>query len=177
MTGSFQKGKKGDLWCLINKCIVCFIEKQYSSKSREIFYVCPTYYLNRRCPHYNAKLFKCMIYKYIILKDENEGRIHVNQGTLMAASLQTSHEGTSLVRNQLRRSRKDLTPIPIFPSGVEQSHWSFTSWSRVFSFCDMEKFLKPGGIWTAPPWDCESVAPWTCDYTRNGQKMVLSFEN
>lgn len=91
----------------------------------------------------------------------------------MAASLQTSHAGTSLLRNQPRRSRKDRTPRPIFPSGVEQSQRSFTSWSRAFSFCSMEKFLKAGGIWTAPPW--ELIAPGTWNFTRNYQEIIFNY--
>lgn len=85
--------------------------------------------------------------------------------TLTAASLQTSHAGTSLVRNQLRRSRKDLTPSPIFSSSVKHSHLSCISCSSVFSFWAMEKFLNAGGTWVWPPCDCESVplGTWKLD--------------
>lgn len=53
--------------------------------------------------------------------------------TFTPASLQTSHEGISLLQNHLRRSRKDLIPSKMLPSTL-LSHWSNTSSLRAFSF-------------------------------------------
>lgn len=80
--------------------------------------------------------------------------------TFTPASLQMSHDGTSLTRNQLRRSRNDLTPRPILPFEVEHSQRSRTRSLRVVSFWDNEKLLKAGGIWDWLPCDPCSVWIW-----------------
>lgn len=109
------------------------------------------------------KLFSCSM-KNAILK---------TPPTFTAASLQNSQIGASLLWNQLRKSRKDLTPSPIFPSDVEQSHWSRTNSSRVLSFWVMVKFLNAVGIWDEYPCDCDSIPfrIWkvssSCSYTND----------
>lgn len=85
--------------------------------------------------------------------------------TFTAASLQISQIGTSLLWNQLRKSRNDLIPSPICPSEVEESHWSRTNSSRVLSFWVMVKFLNAVGIWdeySCKPcgWDSVPLGIW-----------------
>lgn len=105
-------------------------------------------------------------------------RLPNNKRTFTPASLHTSHEGTSLLRNQLRKSRNDLTPKFTKPSGVQLSHLSCASSEIVFSLRDIEKFLKAGGVtwdWDpgSPSWQIKTVIVKQC--TRILYNRILKY--
>ena len=96
-----------------------------------------------------------------------------SNGTLIQASLQTTHDGMSLPWNQLRRSRNDLVPRPILPVEVYDNQQSRISSSRVFSFWVSEKFVMEVGRrdWLS----CEPSTTMT--WEQNSQQLVTSYCN